>query len=200
MPRRQPTSQFDPYRHRRERRQAISRGEWFQRGAMVMQGSADDSLRSIPAIVASETPVPIYDRQTDQIIDEVLLSSGAQLPDWAPMLRSHETYDLVHSTLGSVTQARRNGSNIEALLSFAQPVGDGDDVQKVWTRVRDGHLRGVSVGGRRLTYQDIPAGEMGTVAGRRWVAARRPLRVTMSWVLREASIVIFAADSTARTG
>lgn len=198
MPRREPPN-YDPARHRRERRQAISLGQWFQRGAAVVQGRADDSSRSIPAIVASESPVPIYDRQTNEIIDEVLVSAGAQLPDWAPMLRSHDTYDLVYSTLGSVTQARRNGNNIEALLSFAMPVGDGDDVEKVWTRVRDGHLRGVSVGGRRLTYQDIPAGEVGTVAGRRWVAGRRPLRVTTSWVMREASIVIFAADSTART-
>lgn len=192
-------STFDPAAHRREKRQSIRNGEWFRRTAEVMTDRVDASARSIPAIVASETPVPVYDRSSGRIVDEVLVSRGGKLPTWAPMLRAHETYDLVHSTLGSVMNARLKGDEIEALLSFAQPVGDSDDVERVWTRVRDGHLRGVSVGGRRLVYTDIEPGQSGTVAGRRWYAGKRPLRVTTSWVMREASIVIFGADHTAKT-
>ncbi|QDT08004.1 hypothetical protein K227x_64340 [Rubripirellula lacrimiformis] len=180
-----------------ERSDAIAQGRWFRRGEMIAVDSVDESARTVSATIASETPVMIYDSSSHRYMQEVLVMAGGIFPPWTPMLRSHERWDIVGSTLGSVLDTKRVGKTARGQLSF---VREDPDVDKVWVRVRDGHLRAVSVGGRRLTFTDIEPGASAVIDGRKWRAGRSyPLRVTTSWVQREASIVIFGADPTAGT-
>ncbi|MEM9367511.1 MAG: hypothetical protein AAGD07_16080 [Planctomycetota bacterium] len=167
---------------------------WFQRSAETMLDTVNADDRSIMATIATENPVVFYDRRSDQVMQEILVARGGRLSSWVPMLRRHRDWDLEYS-LGSVLESAVSGATVRARLQFAAT----DDVEPIWVRVRDGHLRMVSIGGRRLQYTDIEAGTSTTIDGRRWTAGKVPLRVTTRWVQREASIVIFGADGGAST-
>lgn len=181
-------------RLKRERQTAKASGQWFRRAAFTLPDQVDRDARTIPAVIATENPVTIWDRRTQRVMQEVLVASGGQLFEWVPMLDSHETWSL-RSNLGSVLNSVVTGREVRAMLKFAE----SDDVEPIWSRVRDGHLRSVSIGGRRLTFTDIEPGQTADVAGRKWRAGRVPLRITTNWIQREASIVIFGADGGAST-
>ncbi|TWU66462.1 hypothetical protein [Crateriforma conspicua] len=174
---------------RREAKQLRASGLWFRRQALMMHDRVDRDSRTIPAVIATENPVLFWDPQRRRVSREVLVASGGMLFPWVPMLRMHQSWALEMS-LGSVLNSRMVGRQIQADLQFAE----AEDVQPVWSRVRDGHLRGVSIGGRRVEFTDIEPGQVATVAGRRWIAGKFPLRVTTKWIEREASVVLFGAD------
>ncbi|MEO1526720.1 MAG: hypothetical protein AAFX06_14895 [Planctomycetota bacterium] len=177
--------------HRIQRHQLDASGRWFIRGGGIEAGSASDAERSAVATIATERPVPAYDRRSGRIVDEILLMRGGQFPKWAPLLEAHQTWSM-YSVLGSVHSTSRSGRVARGRFEFAR---DDEHVEQIWRKVRDGHIRGVSVGGQRASWVDIQPGESATVFGRRFTAGReRPLRVTTSWLMREASIVIFPAD------
>lgn len=162
--------------------------DWIVRAAYVDPRTIDESSRSILATVATENPVLVYDWASGRPIQEVLIANGAEMPDWTPFLDSHLAYDL--RTLGSVTDYRRSGSTIVGRLTFAE----GDDVEPIYRRVVAGHLRAVSVGGRRIAYTDIEPRQSAQVVGRRWTAGQYTLRITSQWAVRETSMVVFGAD------
>ncbi len=162
--------------------------DWIARAAYVDSKSLNEASRSITATVATENPVMVYDWNNGRRMQEVLLSTGAEMPEWTPMLDSHNPYSLL--TLGSVKNYRRSGSNILGELVFAAD----ENVDRIWRRVADGHLRAVSVGGLRREWIDIEPKQSAQVAGRRWTAGSLPMRITYSWMIRETSVVVFGAD------
>jgi hypothetical protein len=162
--------------------------DWIARAAYVDSRTMDEASRSIMATVATENPVLVYDWTNGRTMQEVLVATGAELPTWTPMLDSHIAYSL--ETLGSVTDYRRSGSTILGRLVFAED----EEVEPVWRRVVAGHLRAVSVGGRRIAYTDIEPRQSAQVVGRRWTAGQYPLRITTQWAIRETSLVVFGAD------
>lgn len=177
------------------RRPPIARSaSWFCRAAMTLVDQVDREARTIPAVIATENMVTFYDWASSRVMQEVLLGSGATLFDWVPLLDSHDDWSL-RSNLGSVLNSRRQGKTIVGTLQFAAT----PDVEPIWIRVRDGHLRAVSIGGRRLTWTDIEPGQSAEVAGRKWTAGKVPLRITTKWVQKETSVVIFGADGGAAT-
>lgn len=178
-----------------ERRNMVAAGLYFQRAGTIDKTSSNDERRSVDAVIATERPVPIYDRGSGKMMNEVLLMRGAVLPPWVPLLESHQTWSLMH-VLGSVVGTTRSGRVARGRFEFAR---EDEHVDPIWRRVRDGHIRGVSVGGRRLSWVDIQPGESAEVAGRRWTAGRElGLRITTQWLMREASVVIFGADEDAQ--
>lgn len=171
-------------------RRKTTASNWIRRAALIIPDTRDDEGRTVDAVIATENPVRVYDYRSGQIIDEVLIARGARMPKWTPMLDSHFRWSLL--TLGSAINYRIQKDVIRATLRFAA----GDDVDPIWGRVRDDHLRGVSVGGSRITYTDIEAGQSARVAGRRWIAGDRVLRITTKWQINETSVVVFGADGT----
>jgi len=180
--------------NRKQREQAIRSGNWFQRAAYTMHDQVDTGGRSIPAIIATENPVAIYDRRSGRVMQEILVVAGAQLSDWVPMLDSHGRWSL-RDNLGSVLDSKAVGREVRSVLKFAAT----EDVEPIWLRVRDGHLRAVSAGGRRLAFTDIEPGQSQNINGKRYVAGRLPMRVTSRWILLEASVVLFGADGGSAT-
>ena len=174
----------------RSKAAAIAAGDWLQRSGAVQANSSDEEARSVSAIVATERAVPIYDRNSGRIMDEVLLMRGGTLPTWTPLLESHSHWSLM-SVLGSVLETKRSGRLARARLVFS----DDEYTEPIWRKVKNGHLRAISVGGRRVRYVDIEPKESAVIAGRRWTAStKRALRVTTQWVMAEASVVVFGAD------
>ena len=180
---------LDPAQFLRGAKPAVRNPNAIVRAAFTIADTRDDEARTIDATIATQNPVMVYDWGQKRIIQEVLMVRGAELPPWTPLLDSHMSYEL--RTPGSCINYRLEGDTIRATLRFAQDA----DLDPIWARYRDDHLRGVSVGGVRAEYTDIEPGQSAQVAGRRWTAGSKyVMRITTKWRIRETSLVVFGAD------
>lgn len=170
--------------------------EMFARELSLRSQSVDESNRSFEAVVASETPALMFDYRSYDMIDEVLLSGGGQFPDQVPLLPNHRKYDVL-DVIGSAREFRRDGDRWVGRGYVANPVGENDEVEKIWRRVAEGHLRAVSIGYRVLNHVDIPAGKRQRINDRMFEAGQRTLRVSTEWQVHELSLTPIGADSLA---
>lgn len=154
----------------------------------------DEGTRSVEVVMTTDAPVSVYDWRSGDIIDEVLIAEGGQFSDQLPFLANHYRWDF-DSVLGSVRAIKREGGTWVGRAYFAE--GD-EDADKAWNKVRQGHLRDVSVGYRTTDYQDIPAGTSATVNGRTYTAGQRTLRISRRWEAKELSLVPIGADSNTK--
>ena len=167
------------------------------RMANVQPSTADADSHSVEAVLVTERAVPMYDHYEGRMFDEVLLASGGRWRSHVPMLDSHFRFSS-RETLGSVQDRRRNGFEWLGRLEFVR--GDAD-VDKVWLRVQQGHLRGVSAG-YQYEAKDvvrIPPGQTQTVEGRSFTAQDRELRVVTAWTGHEVSVTPVQADEDSHT-
>src|SRR4051812_45956086 len=98
-------------------------------GLSFRAASADDSTRSVEVIMATESPVQVWDWERG-IIDEVLVSDGGVFPEQLPLLNNHFRYSL-DDVLGSVRGVRRDGSRWVGRAYFADKDEDAD---KAWNK------------------------------------------------------------------
>ena len=160
--------------------------------------SFDEKSFSVDVIAATEQPVRVFDMERFEVVNEVLLMSGLELPDSGrvPLLDSHTRWSVkdVLGSVGGFKPARINGSGnvLEARVTFAA-TADGRAAAEL---VRDGHLTDVSVGYQTKLSSWIPDGETAEIQG---VEYRGPLRVTQKWRLFELSITPIGADEQAKT-
>ncbi len=164
----------------------------IQRAVSVRAKSIDAVARTAEFTLATETPVQAYDYRTGEIIDEILLVRGAVLPDQVPLLADHNRFS-IEAVRGSLRDLRIDGDVIVCRAHFATDA----DSEIAWTKVRDGHLTDLSVGGNRREAELIPAGEKRTIGGKDYVARSRPLRVITKWAPAEGSLVPIGADPNA---
>lgn len=154
----------------------------------------DVENRSVEAVLATENPVQVLDLRSYEIIDEVLVMRGAELPAQLPLLESHMRFAL-DTVLGSVRDLRIDGDKLIGRLIFAE----GDErAEMAWNKVRQGHLTDVSVGYRSTNFVDIPAGKTQSVSGRSYTARERTLRISTNWTGRELSLVPIGADPASK--
>lgn len=179
-------------------REAIDNRVALRRKVTTPPSTVNQASRTIDATIVTTTPVRIYDWSTDEYVDEVLLPSGmTPNPAGVQLRRQHYRYDPT-DVLGSVGNIRAGDDEAVATLEFSS----APDVEPLFVRVKEGHLRGVSVGGQYETqrYTQIAAGKKATVAGREWTAAPdAPLRIVEEWMLDEVSVVVRGADANALT-
>lgn len=150
----------------------------------------NEATRSVEASIATEDPIPGYAPRTYELVDEVLLMSGAQLDRTISLLDSHNRWS-IGGVLGSIRNLRTEGDQLIGQLVFA----DDDFGTRAMRLVRDGHVREMSVGAERIEYVQIPAGQTNSVAGRSFTAkANRDLLVYTKWAPREGSLVVAGAD------
>jgi phage head maturation protease len=170
------------------------------RSLFVRASTANDEERSIDGLISTEAPVQVYDWIRGETIDEILLTDGAQLPEQMPLLDNHDRWS-TSSVLGSSRSMRRDQATdgtpgIAGRLFFVK--GD-QDVERVWNRVRQGHLRDLSVGYRVDESVEIQPGQSAVVAGRTYTAGKRVLRVATKWTPREVSVTPIGADQRTKT-
>lgn len=173
-------------------------GEVITRSAAIVPASLSEDNRNVRCTLTTEDAVPVYDWQSGRVVLETLIVSGATFDAQTPLLRDHNHYN-VDAILGSITEVKSVKDELEGLLTFGEDLDD--DAEKIWRRVKQGHLRRVSVGYEysRADYVTIPAGEKQTVAGRSFTAPKdRDLRVVFRWFLREVSVVVIPADKRAQ--
>jgi len=154
----------------------------------------DKEGRSVEATIATEDPVTVLDWTRWELIDEVLRMDGASLPAQLSLLDSHSRWSL-DDVLGSAREFRTESGQAAGRIYFA----DDERSLRAWGKVRDGHVKDVSVGYSVTESIDIPAGQTATVKGRQYTAGKRTLRVTTGWLLREVSLTAVGADPRAKT-
>lgn len=183
-----------PLRLRGSARDLDGLEELTTRSMQVRAQTANEEERSIEAVIATETPVEVWDWRRDEMVDEVLLISGTELPRQLPLLASHDRWSL-DSMLGSARNLRRDDGEIVSRLFFTK--GD-DEAEKAWNKARQGHLTDVSVGYRVEESVEIQPNGTATVAGRKFRAGKRAMRIVTKWRLREVSLVPIGADQAAK--
>ena len=160
--------------------------------------SFDEKTFTVDVIAATEQPVRVFDTQRFEVVEEILLMAGLELPESGrvPLLDSHDRSS-VKDVLGSVggfkpVHINGWGNVLKARVTFAA-TADGRAAARL---VRDGHLTDVSVGYQTKLSSWIPDGETAEIQG---VEYRGPLRVTQKWRLFELSITPIGADEQAKT-
>lgn len=170
----------------------------FYREAPLSLGSngspstLDKGLRSVEVIGATEEPVPVYDWQRGEIINEILLMSGCKIPDsnQTPLLDTHSRFD-TSSVIGSFREIRIEGSKLIGRAYFSS----AEEAQGPFLKVQEGHLTDFSVGYKQVNFVFIDAGQKQIIEGREFVG---PLRITTEWLPKELSICAIGADVNAK--
>lgn len=166
------------------------------RAADLRPTSINENERTIEAVFATSNPARVFHWDVGRVIEEVLVPRGMQPIEQVPMLEMHNRYSL-QSVIGSGENPTARGEEIVGTLRFGAELGE--DVDGIWQRVRQRHLRFVSAGYEPMEWTDIQPGQSATVAGRTYTANQNMmLRVTTKWRLREISVVVVPADDMAR--
>ena len=104
--------------------------------------------RSLPLVLATETPVDTFDFQRMEVVEEVLRIDGVEMPEQIPLLDSHDR-GTVRSVLGSIRDLKKTEINgVKSIIGTAY-FGSDDDQVRAFGNYRDGHLRDFSVGAKR---------------------------------------------------
>lgn len=149
----------------------------------------DKKKRTVEVVAASETPTRMWDYE-EGYIDEVLLASGAVLPEsgQVPLLDAHSRWS-TKDVVGSANNFRADGEELLATMTLSSTAED------VFTKIDEGHITDVSVGYRISAWTTVKKGEKAEIGGRTWEG---PVRVVTSWQLRELSVVPIGADEAAK--
>lgn len=115
------------------------------RSAEINRAEADDDKRKIPLILATEDPIPTFDLERFDVVDEVLRLDGMELPERVPLIDSHDRMT-VRGVLGSLRDIRVERGSLHCNAYFASSTAG----RETYEAYRDGHLTDFSVGARPL--------------------------------------------------
>lgn len=115
------------------------------RASQVMLDDVDRENRSLPIVLATDTPVETYDIARMEIVDEVLHMDGMELPKQIPLVDSHERGSVVN-VLGSIRELRVEGGRLIGRAYFASD----ETSRNTFDKYADGHLTDFSVGAQPL--------------------------------------------------
>lgn len=148
----------------------------------------NESTRTIDVVFATETAVRMYDWESEEMVDEILICSPeagdlTRLNNSAPVLDNHNSYGKTTECVVGVVESARfeNGKGV-ATIRFS----NADDDVKLMEKVKDGIVTGVSVGYNVSEYRV-----------ERREGARDIYRAT-KWEATEISFTPVQADAGAR--
>jgi hypothetical protein len=154
--------------------------------------------RKCRATLFSEDQVDVYDWESDQVVREVLVMSGCQLPEnkQLPLLDSHSRWNGSASVKGSARNIEIKAADAEGDVFFSSTAND------IATLAREGHLTDLSVGYK--TYAEhttwIEPGESRMCAGKLYKNddTKKRLAVRTVWKPFEVSTTPIGADAKAK--
>ncbi|MBE7413848.1 MAG: hypothetical protein HS130_00915 [Deltaproteobacteria bacterium] len=154
--------------------------------------SLDEGTRSVEVVGATENPVPVWDWERWEMVPEVLLMDGCELPGTGqvPLLENHYRFS-TSDVLGSYRGMKIEGGKLIGRAHFSEV----EESQKPYQKVREGHLTDFSIGYRIHEATYIPAGEKQTVNGRTY---QGPVKIATRWTPKELSITPIGADEEAK--
>lgn len=149
--------------------------------------SADKPLR---IILASETPVRVFDYEEWEIVDEVLRMDGLEFPKQVPLLNSHDRTE-ARSVVGSIRELAIVGDRLEGEAYFAST----EQAQEIRQLYEEGHLTDFSIGFQADEVMRVKRGETTTIQGRSY---KGPIRIITKSRAKEGSAVAIGADEHAK--
>jgi len=116
----------------------------------------NEAERSVEITLATETPSPVFDFNRYEVVDEVLIIDGVELPQsrQIPMLDVHSRFSN-DNVLGSIRDLKKQGKELVGRAVFSS----ADSVSEIWTKIREGHLTDFSAGYKPLDSQWVPEKE-----------------------------------------
>jgi len=154
--------------------------------------SLNEKERSVEVVGATEEAVDVFDYERFEIVPEVLLMSGLEMPKsrQVPLFDTHRRFDTA-SLIGSYRNMETQNSHLLGRVHFSGvPEAEGP-----YTKVREGHLTDFSVGYKPIRSEWVPAGETSLVQGHSYEG---PVKVTTRWRVKELSCVPIGADEQAK--
>ena len=147
-----------------------------------------DSDRSIEAVICTDTPAWSTEVATGRAVKEVWLMSGLEFDPHVRLLNDHKRED-VNNVLGSVAdfQVAEHHTAARLFVSSAE--------EKIATKLREGHIRDVSVGGERKQIVTLPPGQTRNIQGETFTAdPHEPLNIVTRMRVYEVSVTLIGAD------
>lgn len=118
------------------------------RMATVIPEEVNREERSVPMILATETPVQVYDFERMEVVDEIIRLEGMHVPKQVPMVDSHGR-ESVKNVLGSIRDFQVRDGQLIGRAYFA-----ADEISRAtFEKYADGHLTDFSVGARTLNRE-----------------------------------------------
>jgi hypothetical protein len=142
------------------------------------------------AVIATETPIEIYDEQRGRMVRQVLLMDGVQFrnsKNQLPIVDSHNDRT-VRNVFGSIRNIEIQDGELVGDPSFASD----PESQVVATRYQEGHLNDFSIDAVILNRIYIPDGQSYTT--KRGVIVEGPAEIVTAWEPHNASICATGAD------
>lgn len=150
----------------------------------------NDNDRSLDFVITTETPVPMYDWESGDVVPEVLLAKGCVMPRQVPLLDTHSRWS-TSDVLGSVRNRRVEDGAVVGTAFFSATPRSAEAFEKY----KEGHLTDFSAGYRINDVTRVKKGEKVEIDGRSW---KGPVNVVTSWTLKEASCCPIGADAKAK--
>lgn len=156
----------------------------------VRSSTWQDATRSAEAVILTEEAVLVPDYERRQLVNEIILLSGLKkIPESISLIDTHQSGS-VNTIIGSVRSFKIEDKKLVGTISLSSK----PEVNGIVTDIKEGHLRGVSAGYRRLESVWIEDGKTEEISGRKFTG---PVRVVTEWELVEASLASVPADSKA---
>lgn len=153
----------------------------------------DEETRSVEVVGATETPVEVFDYERLEIVNEILLMDGCEMPATrqVPLLDTHWRTDS-KGVIGSYRNMTVSDEGLvgRAFFSIAQ------EAEGPYVKMKEGHLTDFSVGYRVISSMWVPADQTAKIGGRSYEG---PIKITTRWRVKELSICPIAADEMAKT-
>lgn len=160
----------------------------FVRLAPLIPSTIDEATRSVDAVIATEKPALSMNMRTREATLEVLRMDGWQPTDQIPLLDTHRR-DSVNSQLGSIRNLRIEGDKLVGRLFVSE------SEPRVWMKIREGHIKDISVGRQEMQATRIPPNQEANVAGRSYRApSHQSLDIMTRWLSREGSVTAIGSD------
>ena len=171
---------------RRKELDARHQSKPIEGGSIVRQfGTVKDGR----AVIATETPIDIYDQERGWI-KQVLLMDGVRFRNdkkQLPIVDSHND-KTVRNVFGSIRNIVIEGDELLGLPDFASD----PDSQIVATRYTEGHLNDFSIDAQILERQFVREGQ--TYTTRQGKVIEGPAEIVTAWEPHNASICATGAD------
>jgi len=142
------------------------------------------------AVIATETPIEIYDQERRQMIRQVLLMDGVQFrngKNQLPIVDSHND-KTVRNVFGSIRNISIQDGSLVGDASFASD----EESQIVATRYNEGHLNDFSIDAQILARVYVAEGQQYTT--RQGKVIEGPAEIVTAWEPHNASICATGAD------
>lgn len=151
----------------------------------------DPDKRTLDLVIATETPVRMYDWETGEAVPEVLLAKGCVMPRQVPLLDTHSRWS-TSDVLGSVRNKRQEEGGLVVGTATFSTIRKADEAFK---KYEEGHLTDFSAGYTINDVTRVRKGEKVDLDGRTW---KGPVNVATSWTLKEVSCCPIGADAKAK--